>query len=100
MHINSLCVIFTILVSLTRENALFASMAKINFGTTPFEKISKNVDFSLGEDRATNQNTFFDIFKHTYKKHIYGEKNETKIMKITHSAYVMHWLLTVCPSSC
>ena len=48
------------------------------------ETISKNIDFSsLWGNRATTQNTFFDIFKSA--KTQYGEKSETKIMKITHS---------------
>ena len=62
---SALCVIFMILVS--HENVKkcvldgwpFASKSKIN---ALFEKNSKNVDFSLWGNRATTQNTFFDIF--------------------------------------
>ena len=73
--ILALYVIFTILVSFLRVNALFASKAKSMF----FEKFwmeqfrrsrqqseenfSKNIDFSFWCNCATTQNTFFDIFK-------------------------------------
>ena len=50
-----------------------------------WEKNSKNVDFSLWGNRATTQNTFFDIFKCT-KNTFMEKKSETKIMKIAHSA--------------
>ena len=50
----ALCVIFTILVSFSRDNALFASKAKINVVLNIFKesqlsekKISNNIDFSL-----------------------------------------------------
>ena len=77
---RSLCVIFTILVSFSRDNALYASKAKINVVWNFFErsspkgvsgvrkKISNNIDFSLWGNRATTQNTFFDIFK-WYQNH-------------------------------
>ena len=63
------------------------------------EKISKNVDFSLWGNRATTQNTFFDIFKST-KNALWGKKVRPKSWK---SRIVSGWLLFVlqlyCPFS-
>ena len=72
--VYALCVIFTILVSFSRDNALFASKAKINVFWNFFEWI--------GPEGASG-------VKKKYKNHIYGEKSENKIMKITHSAMLM-----------
>ena len=47
-------------------------------GTRSVEKISNNVDFSLWGNRATTWEYFLTF------------SSETKIMKITHSAYVVH----------
>ena len=71
----ALCVIFTILVSFSRDNALFASKAKINVffkffrteqprrGQRSEEKISKNVDFSFWSNGATSDtNNFYGNF--------------------------------------
>ena len=77
-----LCLIFTILVLFSHDDALFVSKAKINVFEKKFEwsgqrseeKISKNVDFNLWGNRATTQNNFFDVFKWD------------QIMKITHCA--------------
>ena len=71
---TALCVIFTILVSFLRDNALFASKAKIkvvwNFSNgaaskwpAEWEKISNHIDFSLWSNRAITQKIFFYIFK-------------------------------------
>ena len=52
----------------------------------PFEKFQKTLILAFEANSATAQNTFFDIFKSA--KTQYGEKSETKIMKITHSASI------------
>ena len=73
-----LCVIFMILVSNFLSILCFCT----------FENVNIYVDFSLWGNRATTQNTFFDIFKSTKT-----EKSETKIMKITHSSGMVWWLI-------
>ena len=72
--------IFTILVSFLRDNVLFASKLFEIFsnggcrkGTRSVEKISNNVDFSLGGNLATTWEYFWTF------------SSETKIMKIRHS---------------
>ena len=85
---TALCVIFTLLVSfsISRDNALFPSKAKINVawnfsneaapkGPEEWEKISNNFDFSLWGNLATTQSIFLTF------------SSETKIMKITHSVH-------------
>ena len=82
----ALCVIFTILVSFLRDNALFASKAKINVVWNFLQWLRRSqrsekkfqttliLVFEVWDNRASTQSTFLTF------------SSETKIMKITHSA--------------
>ena len=72
----ALFVIFTILVSFSRDNALFASKAKINIVWNFFERSDPKEASEVRKKfqtmlilvfevivQPTTQNTFFDIFK-------------------------------------
>ena len=79
----ALCVIFTILVSFLRDNALFASKAKINSFTL-------HSGYPLGALRSKIcQKTLilvFEVIMQPPKTHFLTFTRETKIMKITYSA--------------
>ena len=96
----SLCVIFKILVSFSRDNALFASKAKINI----FWKAKINVFWNFfersGPEGASGVKKkfqkmlilVFEVIVQPPKTHFLTfskvqkqKKSETKIMKITHS---------------
>ena len=91
----ALCVIFTILVSFSRDNALFASKAKINVFWNFFEQSGPEGASGV---KKKFQKTFILVFEvivqppkthfltfSKVQKHIMENKSETKIMKITHS---------------
>ena len=88
----ALCVIFTILVSFSHDNALFASKAKINVFRNFFEwsgpegasRVKKKFPKTLilaFEVIVQPPKTHFSTFSKVQKQ----KKSETKIMKITHS---------------
>ena len=75
-QIHYLCVIFTILVSFSQDNAMHCLPQRLKStlfeifcngaapkGPAEWEKITNNIDFSFWGNHATTQNTFFDIFK-------------------------------------
>ena len=73
--------IFTILVSFSWDNALFASKAKINFFEKNFERSEKNIQKTLI--------LAYEVIVQPPKTYFLTFLCETKIVKITHSANTM-----------
>ena len=92
----ALCVIFSILDSFSRDNALFAWKAKINVfwkffsngaapkGPAKWRKFFQKTLILAFEVIVQPPKTHFLTFSKV-QKHIMEKKSETKIMKITHS---------------
>ena len=76
----ALCVIFTILVSFSRDNALFASNAKINLTPLAPSGLLRSKFFQKMLILV------FEVIVQPSKTHFLTFSSETQIMKITHSA--------------
>ena len=93
----ALCLFFTILVSLSRDNALFASKAKINVFWKNFEW-SGSIGASAEKKFQITLILVFEVIAQPPKAHFLTFSSEIKIMKITHSAKAMP-IWTFCPTS-
>ena len=82
----ALCVIFTILVSFSWDNELFASKAKINVVWNFLEWSGPEVARGVRKKFQTTLILVFEVIMQPPKTHYLTFSSETKIIKITHSS--------------